>query len=175
MTKTATILFALTMAATTAAQKPDTLARFDGGVGVIPVQNGAGAPNDDTTLPNVKLNAVRGIAPGGGPWTISSLKATVTTDGHITVDGRGLVLASGNSIGTPAGLNVFATLICEAAAPFVNHNTAFSVPLAPNGDFRIDDTMSDAPQTCASPVLLIRASAGQGPWLAAGLPKVDGK
>lgn len=175
MKKIATILFTLALTATGAAQGPNLLARFDGGVGVIPVQNGAGTPNEDTTLPNVKLNVVRGVAPGGGPWTIGDLKAKIETSGHITVDGQGLLLASGNSIGTPAGLNVFASLICETSAPFVTHNTAFSVPLAPNGDFHIDDTLADVPASCASPVLLIRASAGTGPWLAAGLQKLAGK
>lgn len=171
MTKTATLLFTLALTAAAGAQSPNILARFDGGVGVIPAQTGAGTANDDGTLPNVKLNIVRGVNPGAGPWTIDSLKATIETDGHVTIDGRGLVLASGNSIGTPAGVSVFASLICETAAPFVPHSTTFSVPLDANGNFRFDDTLSNLPQSCTSPVLLIRAAAGTGPWLAAGLPK----
>jgi hypothetical protein len=44
------------------------------------------------------------------------------------------------------------------------------VALAANGDFRIDDLLSPAPpNTCDSPVLLIRNSAGS--WFAAGIPK----
>jgi hypothetical protein len=47
----------------------------------------------------------------------------------------------GNSIGQNASQRVLATLICEAAAPFVELNTtATGVPLEPNGDFRINDT-----------------------------------
>ena len=175
MTKIATILFTLALTAAAAAQAPNLLARFDGAVGVIPVQNGAGTPNEDGTLPNVKLNIVRGVNPGGGPWTIAGLKSKIETSGHITIDGQGLLLASGNALGTNAGLNVFASLICETAAPFTVHSTSFSVPLDASGDFHIDDTLSDVPMTCASPVLLIRASAGTGPWLAAALPKLDGK
>jgi hypothetical protein len=64
---------------------------------------------------------------------------------------------------------VFATLICESVAPFVEHNTA-AVPLEANGDFRIDDTLSSAPSECASPVLLIRNTGGV--WFAAGIPKL---
>jgi hypothetical protein len=173
MTKTVTLLFTLALAASAAAQSPDVLARFGSGVGVIPAQSGVGQPNDDGTLPNVKLNVVRGVNPGAGPWTISGLKATITTDGHITANGRGLLLASGNSIGTTANLNVFATLFCETTAPFVAHSTSFSVPLQANGNFQIDDTIVGLPTSCVSPVLLIRASVPGGPWLAAGLQKFD--
>jgi hypothetical protein len=60
-------------------------------------------------------------------------------------------------------------LICEAAAPFVEHNTVFSVPLEPNGDFRIDDTLNPMPSGCPSPVLLIRNTGGV--WFADGIPK----
>jgi hypothetical protein len=172
MMKTATVLFTLGMATAVAAQRPDLLARFDGGIGVIPAQSGAGAANADGTLPNVKSNIVRGINPGAGPWQIDDLKAEISTSGHIKVQGRGLLLAAGNSIGTNANQSVFATLICEAAAPFVLHNSSFSVPLDPNGNFRIDDTLSTLPVECASPVLLIRSSVTGGPWLAAGIQKI---
>ncbi len=65
----------------------------------------------------------------------------------------------------------FATLICEAAAPFVEHSTNVAgVPLEPNGDFRIDDTLNPGvPTDCASPVLLIRNTGGL--WFAAGILK----
>ena len=128
--------------------------------------------NLDGTFPNVKLNVVRGVAPGGGPWRIGNLRADVDTDGRIKVKGRGLLLASGNSIGQNANQSVFATLICEAAAPFVERSTSFAgVPLEPNGDFRIDDILNPAPSECPSPVLLIRSSSN-GAWLAAGIPEL---
>jgi hypothetical protein len=152
------------------ARQGDFLARFQGGIGVIPVSSGAGPVNPDGTFPNVKLNVVRGVFPGAGPWRIAQLRADVDTDGRIRVEGRGLLLASSNSIGQNANQRVFATLICEAAAPFVEHNTTFSVPLEPNGDFRIDGTLDPVPATCPSPVLLIRNTGGV--WFAAGIPKL---
>jgi hypothetical protein len=152
------------------AHERDFLARFEGGIGVIPVSNGAGPVNPDGTFPNVKLNIVRGVSPGAGPWRIADLRADVDLNGRIRVRGRGLLLASGNSIGQNANQSVFATLICEAAAPFVEHNTTFSVPLEPNGDFRIDDTLSSVPSDCPSPVLLIRNTGGV--WFAAGVPRL---
>jgi hypothetical protein len=153
------------------AHERDALARFEGGIGVIPVSNGAGPANPDGTFPNVKLNIVRGVPPGAGPWRIADLRADVDPEGRIRIRGRGLLLASSNSIGQNANQRVFATLICEAAAPFTERSTAFSgVPLDPNGDFRIDDVLTPVPSDCQSPVLLIRNTGGV--WFAAGIPKL---
>jgi hypothetical protein len=80
---------------------------------------------------------------------------------------------AGHNIGLNANQSVFATLICSAAAPFTQFSTPTTgVPLEPNGDFRIDDTLSPAPPTdCVSPVLLIRNTGGA--WFAAGILKLD--
>jgi hypothetical protein len=168
--KAAVILLALGVSGSAGAHERDVLARFEGGIGVIPVASGAGPANPDGTFPNVKLNVVREVPPGAGPWRIADLRADIDINGRIRVRGRGLLLASSNSIGQNANQNVFATLICEATAPFTEHNT-FSVPLAANGDFRIDDVLSPAPSECASPVLLIRNKGGV--WFAAGIPQLD--
>ena len=134
----------------------DTLVKFKGGIGVIPVSSAAGVANANGTFPDVNRNTVRGVNPPGQIWTIADLRAEVNVDGRIKVRGRGLLLAGGNSIGTNAGQSVFATLIC----------------VAPDGDFRIDDFLSPAPPNpCVGPVLLIRNTAGA--WFAAGIPKHD--
>lgn len=173
MKKAAAILGILAATGSAGAQGRHLLVRFDGGIGVVPAANGAGPANPDGTLPNVKLNVVRGVAPGAGPWRIASLRAEVDVDGRITVHGRGLLLASGNSIGQNANQSVFATLICEPSAPFVERSTdRAGVPLDPNGDFRIDDVLDFGALECPSPVLLIRNTAGA--WFAAGIPRVGG-
>jgi hypothetical protein len=146
--------------------KDDSLVRFDGGIGVIPVSN-VTVTNGVTT---VSRNIVRGVNPPGQIWVIKALRADVDNDGAIRVRGRGLLLGGGNGIGTNANQSVMATLICEAAAPFTLRNTGL-VPLAANGDFRIDDVLTPAPTDCASPVLLIRN--GGGAWFAAGIVKAD--
>jgi hypothetical protein len=149
----------------------DSLVKFKGGIGVIPVSSAAGALNADGTSPNVNRNVVRGVNPPGQIWVIADLKADVKTDGRIEVKGRGLLLGGGNNIGLNANASVFATLICEAAAPFTLRNTTLTgVPLEPNGDFRIDDSLDQTPFDCASPVLLIRNANG-GAWFAAGIQK----
>jgi hypothetical protein len=152
----------------------DVLARFQGGIGVIPVSNvtvtGATAADQVVT---VSPNTVRGVAPAGQIWVIEKLDAKVRTDGRITVKGKGLILGGGNSTGRATGQRVIATLICEAAAPFVQRSTtAAGVPLADNGDFRIDDMLSSVPRECASPMLLIRNAANLG-WFAAGILSTD--
>jgi hypothetical protein len=153
-----------------AAMAADTLVKFKGGIGVIPVSSGVGS---GPTATEVNRNIVRGVQPPGQPWVIADLRADVKVDGRIRVDGRGLLLAGGNGVGSNANQSVFATLICEAAAPFTEHSTApLGVPLEADGDFRIDDVLTPAPPAvCDSPVLLIRTTGGALPWFAAGIPE----
>jgi hypothetical protein len=148
----------------------DALAQFKGGVGVHPVSNVSGTQNADGSFPNVTRNVVRGVNPAGQIWVIAKFNATVSADGHIQADGRGLLLAGGNSVGTRATVTtVKATLICETVAPFTLRDSGL-VALEVDGDFRVDDQLSPwPPDDCSSPVLLIRAAAGQ--WFAAGFPK----
>lgn len=159
MMRAAVILFTVGMVGQASAQERDFLARFDGGIGVIPASNAAG-----------QVNTVRGVLPPPGPWRIASLRADIDTNGGVRVRGRGLLLASGNLIGTNLNQRVFATLICEVAAPIERSTNRAGVALEPNGDFRIDDTLDQVPAECPSPVLLIRSTGGV--WFAAGIPKL---
>ena len=149
----------------------DETLKFQGGIGVLPVAAGMG---QGATATVVTRNIVRGVQPAGQIWVISALRADVKVDGRIHVDGRGLLLGGGNQIGFNANASVFATLICEGVAPFIQHSTNLAgVPLAVNGDFRIDDVLVPTPPAeCASPVLLIRTSGG-GAWFATGIPKFN--
>jgi hypothetical protein len=163
------LLFALVALAVTgiAFAEDNTELRFKSGIGVIPVTgvaaNGA-----------VNLNVVRGVNPGS-PWRIASLNAFVSSDGRIKVVGRGLLLATGNGIGTNANQSVHATLFCGPAATATAHNTTLTgVALEADGDFRIDDLLSPMPPViCDTPVLLIRNVGGV--WFAAGIQKLEEK
>ena len=133
------------------------LVRFSGGIGDI----STGSTN----------TTVRGVAAAGQIWVIRDLAADVKQDGSIRVDGRGLLLASGNAVGSNANQTVIATLFCANDGNVQHSSNLAGVPVEVNGDFRIDDTLSPAPPNpCTSPVLLIR-SAGSGSWFAAGIPR----
>src|SRR3954469_24718117 len=171
MKHTAVALIVLGAVGHAAANGRDVLARFEGGIGVHPIASFAAPLNPDGTFQNVTRNFVRGVRSSAAIWRIADLRGDVDTDGRLRVRGRGLLLGSGDSIGQNANQSVFATLICEATAPFVERSTpAAGVPLDPNGDFRIDDILNPAPTDCPSPALLIR-SAGNGSWFAAGILK----
>jgi len=138
----------------------DILVEFKGGIGVIPVSSLGPPP---------VANVVQGIQPAGEPWRIGALRAEVTKNGRIHVEGRGLLLAGGNGIGTNGGQKVFASLISGttvSSTPVAN-----AVALADDGDFTIDDVLSPVPSSLSqTPILLIRNEAGV--WFAAGIPVV---
>src|SRR3989475_6422260 len=98
----------------------DTLVKFRGGIGVLPVASGVGTA---VTAEVVNRNIVRGVQPAGQIWVIDKLDAIVRTNGHIEVKGKGLILGGGNNAGRATGQSVFATLICEAVAPLNQLNT----------------------------------------------------
>lgn len=155
--RTAVIAVLALLALPLQANADDRLVKFDGGIGVVPVRAG--------NLPTT----VRGVNPGGQPWVIARLTADVRTDGRISVDGRGLLLAGGDGIGTNGNQQVRARLFCGDGT-----GTAFDsglVPLEPNGDFRIEGDLAGVlPAECTRPVLLIVSSGGN--WFAAGIPKL---
>lgn len=160
--------FLILGAFTLAAMAADTLVKFKGGIGVIPVSSGQGT---DPTATVVNRNIVRGVQPPGQPWVISDLRADVKVDGSVRVDGRGLLLAGGNGVGSNAGASVFATLMCANDGNVQHDSNLAGVPLEPNGDFRINDLLAPPPPSpCDSPVLLIRNVANKG-WFAAGIPE----
>jgi hypothetical protein len=139
---------------TLGAAAEDSLVRFEGGIGSQPLRSGG------------LVNDVLGVNPGGRPWVIQRLSVDVKIDGRVSVDGRGLLLAGGNGIGTAAGQSVRARLFCGGIA----HDSPL-VPLDSQGDFRIEDELSPAPPSpCTNPVLLIVNTGGA--WFAAGIPKL---
>jgi hypothetical protein len=158
-----------------AAMADETLVRFRGGIGVIPVSSGVPIVVNGVTQPTsdvVNRNIVRGVQPPGQIWVISDLTADVKVDGRIRVDGRGLLLGGGNNVGGNGGQSVRAVLFCGNDS----FQTDPPVALEANGNFRIDDVLMPVeptspvvpPVPCVNPVLLI-VNAG-GAWFAAGIP-----
>jgi hypothetical protein len=143
-----------------------SLARFEGGIGVIPVSSGVGPL---TTATVVNRNFVRLTPPAGQPWVIGRLSVDVKLDGRISVDGRGLLLGGGNAIGTSNAVSVRARLFCGPTLTQTTHDSGL-VQLDAAGDFRIEDDLFPVPpDPCTTPALLIVNSGGS--WFAAGIPK----
>ena len=154
--RVSTLLLSFGLGLAPLASAENSLARFEGGIGSQPLRAGG------------LVNDVLGVNPGGRPWVISRLSAEVKTDGRVSIDGRGLLLAGGNGIGTTGNQSVRARLFCGGVSS-VSYDSEL-VPLDPAGDFRIEGELSAVPPSpCASPVLLIVNTGGA--WFAAGIPK----
>ena len=149
------------------AMASDTLVKFDGGVGVHPV-----AGNSAAGAATV-VNTVRLVAPGGRPWGILKLKATIKRDGSIRAKGEGLVLVGTDNAGSRGGVRqVVATLFCGSNVGFTSPPADLSV----GGDFDIRGQLDAVPPNpCGDdtnpPTLLIRnfANGAPGAWFAAGV------
>jgi hypothetical protein len=158
----------------------DTSLNFHRGIGVIPVSSVTCAPPatpcvTSTSTVTVTQNVVRGQQPAGQIWVIDKLDAHVSSNGNITVQGKGLVLGGGNNAGgVPAGLSVFATLSCLSTLPFRLSSTPLAgVAVSPNGNFQINATLSPKPTfPCAKPLLLIQSAANEH-WFALGIVSSD--
>ena len=87
----ASLASVLALLVTSPAMANDIVVKFKGGIGVLPASTVGSA------------NVVQGVQPPGEPWVIRALSAEVKQDGRIHVEGRGLLLAGGNGIGTNGG------------------------------------------------------------------------
>jgi hypothetical protein len=154
--KKTTTIIGIVLAVAAIAKSDQSLVRFSGGIGVVPTGSAS--------------TSVRGVPAAGQIWVIRDLTADVKQDGSIRVDGRGLLLGSGNAVGSNGGASVFATLFCANDGNIQHSSNPAGVPLEVDGDFSIKDTLSPAvPSSCTQPVLLIRTTAGA--WFAAGIPR----
>jgi hypothetical protein len=168
-------LAALTLSAAFAHADSRTLVKFEGAIGADPL-TGAGGVD--------VVNVVRGVNPGGRAWVLRRLNAAISNGGHIFARGSGLLLASGDVIGTPGPVTqVAATLACGPANATASLFNSAPAALDAAGNFRIDSVLTQdgvnpavLPPTCDNPVLLIRsvgANGAPGAWFAAGIPDLD--
>ena len=114
-------------------------------------------------------NLVGNITGGGQPWTTLGGRARVDLGAsRVNFDVQGLVLAGGNTIGTPgAVVQVKGTLVCDPGGANVTLDTAL-VPLSPEGDADFSGPIGPIPSTCnrSNVVFLIRIAADR--WIANG-------
>jgi hypothetical protein len=111
---------------------------------------------------------------GGQPWyAIGGSAAVDLTSGEIQFQVHGLVLAGGNTIGTPGAVTqVKGTLVCDTTGSATGNSTLVDTPLvtlSSEGGARFGGQIGPLPSACtASPniAFLIRTSGGG--WIAAG-------
>jgi hypothetical protein len=110
-------------------------------------------------------NLVGNIQGGGQPWSTLGGEANVNLrSGRVEFEVRGLVLAGGNSIGTPDAINqVKGTIVCGAATA----DTPL-VPLSAQGDAEFQGNLSSVPTACTpnNIAFLVRIAADR--WIANG-------
>ena len=109
-------------------------------------------------------NPVGNIQGGGQPWTALGGRARVDLGtSRVNFDVQGLVLAGGNTIGTPdAIVQVKGTLVCDAGVPNVTLDTAL-VPLSPEGDADFSGPIGPIPSTCNRIQCRVSDSDSSGP------------
>jgi len=116
-------------------------------------------------------NVVAGVAGGGQPWSTLGGNASVNlANGKVDFEVRGLVLAGGNAIGTPATITqVKGTLVCDtdgsAGGPVLVDTPL--VTLSDEGDARFHGSVGALPAACTSEpdaAFLVRIGAGR--WIA---------
>jgi len=107
------------------------------------------------------------ITGGGQPWSTLGGEALVNLrTGHVEFEVRGLVLAGGNSIGTPDNITqVKGTIVCGAGAS--NQSDTPLVALGTQGEAEFEGNIA-VPATCtpSNIAFLIRIAAGR--WIANG-------
>ena len=118
-------------------------------------------------------NVVAGVAGGGQPWSTLGGNASVNlNNGKIDFEVRGLVLAGGNAIGTPATITqVKGTLVCDtngsAGGPVLVDTPL--VALSEEGDARFHGSVGALPAACtAEPDMAFLVRIGAGRWIANG-------
>jgi hypothetical protein len=114
-------------------------------------------------------NTVGNIGGGGQPWTTLGGHASVDLSAsRVEFEVRGLVLAGGNSIGTPDNVvQVKGTLLCDPGGANLTIDTVL-VPLSATGDAEFSGAVAPIPSTCtqSNTAFLIRIPANR--WIANG-------
>ena len=127
-------------------------------------EDGNGTVLSTSLAPSVPTDpALLGAAAGGVPWVLRSGEARLRSDGRLTVRIRGLLIPSGQFAGTTGPvMTVSASLYCGGNSTPVG--TSDNVPLASDGDARIDTTLT-LPAKCQIPALLVHPNGALGAYI----------
>lgn len=163
--------------------------------GAVNIGNTATKPllvSDDVNNPEVEWRQIIGIIQagntvgtgtgkvtgGGQPWhTIGGSAEVDLTTGELKFHVQGLVLAGGNSIGTPDNVTtVKGTLVCDTTGTANGNSTLVDtelVPLSARGNARFRGNVGPLPGACVTqPNLAFLIRVGGGAWIASGEVRV---
>jgi hypothetical protein len=95
------------------------------------------------------------VTGGGQPWFATSGSAQVNlATGNVQFQVRGLVLAGGNTIGTPGAVTqVKGTLVCDTTGTATGDSTLVDTPLVPlsaQGNAKFSGNVGALPSECSS-------------------------
>lgn len=162
--RTAVAVLTVSLLAGSAITAMSALADHGGGRDRVRVQPGDGTVLSTSLSPSVPTDpALLGATAGGVPWVLRSGEARLRADGRLTVRIRGLLIPSGQFAGTTGPvMTVSASLYCAGNSTPVG--TSDNVPLASDGDARIDTTLA-LPAKCQIPALLIHPNGALGVYI----------
>jgi hypothetical protein len=119
-------------------------------------------------------NVVGGLTGGGQPWSTREGEVLVELDnGFVVFEVRGLVLAGGNTIGTPGAVNqVKGTLVCGpgSASPTVIDTPL--VPLDGQGNAGFSGSFSSSTAGCSAMDVAFLVRTAAGAWIGNGSVRV---
>ena len=119
-------------------------------------------------------NVVGGITGGGQPWSTREGAVLVELDsGFVEFEVRGLVLAGGNTIGTPGPVTqVKGTLVCGpgSASPTVIDTDL--VPLSPQGNAEFSGSFSSSTAGCSTMDVAFLVRTAGGAWIGNGSVRI---
>jgi hypothetical protein len=108
-----------------------------------------------------------GVPSGGAPWVVKHAFATLTDDGRLRVDVRGLILPALRTAGPVTAVSASVACSDRVAA------TSAAVPFTSDGNAEIH-TKLQAPSPCFGTIILVRVAGVNGtalpapsPWIAA--------
>ena len=151
-----------------------------------PIQSGFGEAEVEwrqivgILAPGLTVGSGAGKVTGGGaPWhTVAGNAEVNLTTGNIRFSVEGLVLASGNSIGTSGPVtSVKGTLVCDTTGVLNGGNSTLVdtpvVPLSAQGNASFRGNLGVLPAACTSqPNVAFLIRAGNA-WIASGMVRVS--
>ena len=115
------------------------------------------------------LSPIRGINGGGLPWTLTSAKGELKSDGKLELKVQGLVLAAGANAGSNPIANFRAIVSCLKSDTSIENVTSDLFPATTGpatsggGNAKIETTLT-LPQPCLAPLVFVTSPTGA--WFA---------